>query len=101
MSWDDFSCEIDNNYIVGTGKSATTKVCSQWVEQILRRGEAKPGKPRVLLICPTGMAASVIGKQYEACPYLYYANILIGPCENFFVAYRIDIFTDVILLLQE
>ena len=44
----------------GVGKSKTIKVCSQWVEHILRRGGDNPSKPRILLMCPTGMAASVI-----------------------------------------
>ena len=44
----------------GVGKSQTTKVCAQWIEQILRRAGGKPNKPRILLMCPTGMAASVI-----------------------------------------
>ena len=44
----------------GVGKSATLKVCAQWVEQILRRAGDNLNKPRILLLCPTGMAASVI-----------------------------------------
>ena len=44
----------------GVGKSATLKVCAQWAEHILKRAGDNPSKPRVLLLCPTGMAASVI-----------------------------------------
>ena len=44
----------------GVGKSATTKVCAQWAEHILRRAGDNQTKPRILLLCPTGMAASVI-----------------------------------------
>ena len=44
----------------GVGKSQTTKVCSQWVEHILRRAGDNPDKPRILLMAPTGMAASVV-----------------------------------------
>ena len=44
----------------GVGKSATLKVCAQWAEQILKRAGDNPSKPRVMLLCPTGMAASVI-----------------------------------------
>jgi ATP-dependent exoDNAse (exonuclease V) alpha subunit len=44
----------------GVGKSATTKVCAQWAEHLLRRAGDNQHKPRVLLMCPTGMAASVI-----------------------------------------
>ena len=44
----------------GVGKSQTTKVCAQWAEQILRRAGGDQNKPRILLMAPTGMAASVI-----------------------------------------
>ena len=44
----------------GVGKSQTTRVCSQWIEHILRRAGDNHTKPRILLMCPTGMAASVI-----------------------------------------
>ena len=44
----------------GTGKSQIIKVCSQWVEHILRRAGDNQTKPRILLMCPTGMAAYVI-----------------------------------------
>ena len=44
----------------GVGKSATLKVCAQWAEHILKQAGDNPNKPRVMLLCPTGMAASVI-----------------------------------------
>ena len=44
----------------GVGKSQTTKVCAQWIEHTLRRAGGNPNKPRILLMCSTGMAASVI-----------------------------------------
>ena len=53
---------LNNLIFTGTGKSQTIRVCSQWAEQILGWAGDKSGKPRVLLVCPTGMAASVIGK---------------------------------------
>ena len=44
----------------GVGKSATLKVCAQWAEHILKRAGDNPNKLRILFLCPTGMAASVI-----------------------------------------
>ena len=44
----------------GVGKSQTITVCAQWAEHILRRAGGDQNKPRILLMCPTGMAASVI-----------------------------------------
>merc|ERR1712016_46789 len=59
----------------GVGKSATLKVCSQWVEHILRRAGDDQHKPRVLLMCPTGMAASVIdGMTICSALDLYFGN---------------------------
>ena len=46
--------------MVEAGLAKTFKVCSQWVERILRRAGDNQNKPRILLLCPTGMAASVI-----------------------------------------
>ena len=51
-----------SEFSVGVGKSHIIRVCSQWAEHILRRAGDKNGKLRVLLVCPTGMAASVIGE---------------------------------------
>ena len=44
----------------GTGKSQTIKVCSQRAEHLLRQAGDNQNKLRVILMCPTGMAASVI-----------------------------------------
>ena len=59
----------------GVGKSKTIKVCSQWADQILRRENSKLDLPRVLLLCPTGMAASVIdGMTIHSAFDFYFGN---------------------------
>ena len=45
----------------GVGKSYLIRTVAQWAEKILRRAGDNPLKPKVLLLAPTGMAASLIG----------------------------------------
>ena len=47
----------------GVGKSRTIVTCSQWSEKILRQAGGDPNKPRVLLLGPTGVCASLIDGQ--------------------------------------
>ena len=65
-----------NGWVVGgVGKSKTIKVCSQWAERIVRREDSKTDLPRVLLLCPTGMAASVIdGITIHSAFDFYFGN---------------------------
>ena len=56
----------------GVGKSKVIKVCAQWTEQISRREYSTPGLPRVLLLCPTGMAASVIDSMTISSAFDFY-----------------------------
>ena len=44
----------------GTGKSFCIKSISKWTETILRRSGDHPNLPRVLIVAPTGIAASLI-----------------------------------------
>ena len=46
----------------GTGKSTVIRAMSLWSESILLKQGDHPHKPRVLLLAPTGKAASLIGK---------------------------------------
>ena len=46
----------------GNGKSAVIKIAAIHAEKILRQPGSHPNKPRVLLLGPTGKAASLIGK---------------------------------------
>ena len=46
----------------GVGKSATIKTAAVHAENILRQAGSHPNKPRVLILAPTGKAASLIGK---------------------------------------
>ena len=46
----------------GVGKSFLIRVVAKYVEQILRRPGDNPDRPKVILLAPTGMAASLIGK---------------------------------------
>ena len=46
----------------GVGKSATIKIVAHHAEIILRQAGSHPNKPRVLILGPTGKAASLIGK---------------------------------------
>lgn len=46
----------------GVGKSRTIQTCAQHAEKILRQAGNHPNLPRVLLLGPTGMSASLIGK---------------------------------------
>ena len=46
---------------LGVGKSKTINVCAQYAEKYLRKAGDHPNRPRVLLLCPTGMAACLIG----------------------------------------
>ena len=47
------------------GKSFLINVLSKWIEFILRFPGDHPFKPKVLLMGPTGMAASLIGKLFR------------------------------------
>ena len=44
----------------GTGKSFCIKSISKWTEAILRKSGDHPNLPRVLVVAPTGIAASLI-----------------------------------------
>ena len=46
----------------GVGKSATIKIVAHHAENILRQAGSHPHKPRVLMLGPTGKAASLIGE---------------------------------------
>ena len=46
----------------GTGKSAVIRIAAIHAEKILRQSGSHPNKPRVLILGPTGKAASLIGK---------------------------------------
>ena len=46
----------------GTGKSYLIRAISKHVEKILRQPGDNAEKPKVFLLGPTGMAASMIGK---------------------------------------
>ena len=46
----------------GVGKSATIKIVALHAENILRKAGSHPNKPRVLILGPTGKAASLIGE---------------------------------------
>ena len=45
------------------GKSYMIYVLAKFVEKILRQPGDSPSKPKILLLAPTGMAASLIGKS--------------------------------------
>lgn len=73
----------------GVGKSQTIKICSQWVEHILRRAGDDQHKPRVLLMCPTGMAASVIdGMTICSALDLYFGNTYKGLTDQKMAMFR-------------
>ena len=63
MVWYDNS----NKYIftggAGVGKSFMINVLAKYVEKILRCPGDDPSKPKIILLGPTGMAASLIGKS--------------------------------------
>ena len=46
----------------GVGKSRTIKVVAVTAEDILREAGSHPNKPRVLILAPTGKAATIIGE---------------------------------------
>ena len=46
----------------GVGKSLTIKVVAVTAEEILRQTGSHPHKPRVLILAPTGKAATIIGE---------------------------------------
>ena len=45
----------------GVGKTFMIKVIAKWIEKILRIAGDNPSKPKLLLLGPTGMSASLIG----------------------------------------
>ena len=47
----------------GVGKSFMINVISKWAEYLLRKSGDEPTFPKVLLMAPTGKAASLIGKK--------------------------------------
>jgi hypothetical protein len=53
----------------GVGKSNVIRAVSKWGEKILRKAGDHPNKPRILLMAPTGMAASVIGRFLQNVVY--------------------------------
>ena len=66
------------NYIIhfiigggGVGKTFLTSIISQFVEKILRNIGDHPFQPKVLLIAPTGIAASLIGKCYDEITFIH------------------------------
>ena len=46
----------------GTGKSHLISIASKWAEKILIKSGDNPNRPKILLLAPTGKAASLIGK---------------------------------------
>ena len=55
-------CRIIVHGGAGVGKSAIIRVVSMHAEEILREAGSHPHKPRVLILAPTGKAASLIGE---------------------------------------
>ena len=49
----------------GVGKSFLINLVKMWAEYILRQPGDHPLKPKVLLLGPTGMAANLIGKNFQ------------------------------------
>ena len=47
----------------GVGKSKLITVLSSWVEKIKRKHGDDPTSPKCLLLAPTGVASSLIGKK--------------------------------------
>ena len=64
----------------GNGKSAVIKVAAIHAEKILRQSGSHPNKPRVLILGPTGKAASLIGKF----PYFYFSVQQISKIQFFY-----------------
>mgnify|MGYP001215842512 CR=1 FL=1 len=59
----------------GNGKTATTKTLAMHAEKILRQPGSHPHKPRVLIVAPTGKAASLIGGlTYHSALDLQFGN---------------------------
>ena len=46
----------------GTGKSYWISITSQWAEKTMIQTGDNPNRPKILLLAPTGKAASLIGK---------------------------------------
>ena len=46
----------------GVGKSHLINVTTRYVDKVLTKVGDNPYRPKVLLLAPTGMAASLIGK---------------------------------------
>ena len=46
----------------GTGKSHFISVASKWAEKTFVQSGDNPNRPKILLLAPTGKAASLIGK---------------------------------------
>ena len=47
----------------GVGKSYLIRLVSMWTEKILRLDDDHPHKPKILLLGPTGVSASLIGMK--------------------------------------
>jgi hypothetical protein len=61
----------------GSGKSNVIRALSKWAEKTLCKAGDHPNKPRVLLLAPTGMAASIIGgTTMHSAFQLNFGNIL-------------------------
>ena len=58
-------CDIDPPRVIlhgggGVGKTSVINTIAKWAEKILRKPGDNPMKPKVILLAPTGMAASLI-----------------------------------------
>ena len=65
-----FCCSLRNIFLIfeiisggaGVGKSYLIRVIAKYAEKILRLPGDHPTRPKVILLAPTGKAASLIGK---------------------------------------
>ena len=53
----------------GCGKTYLMRVLSAWVEKIKRKHGDDPTSPKCLLLAPTGVASSLIGKNNSLSQY--------------------------------
>ena len=57
---------MHNTYVLGdggTGKSYWISITSKWAEKTLIQTGDNPNRPKILLLAPTGKAASLIGNK--------------------------------------
>lgn len=59
----------------GVGKSFLIKTVASWAERTLREPGEDPLKPKILLLAPTGSAASIIGKIHTFGTIISSTNI--------------------------